>query len=77
MWKGDVGDKMYISIQGKLGIYLGNDKETLLGDPIAIVPEFTAIGEKALKKNTDVRSATVMCLDYGETKCLTLDKKHY
>jgi hypothetical protein len=34
-------------------------------DPVAIIPEFTAIGERALKNKNDVRSATVMCLDRG------------
>ena len=49
MRKGDIGDKMYISIKGKFGIYLDNTNECLLGDPVATIPEYTAIGERALK----------------------------
>jgi len=49
MWKGEIGDKMYISIKGKFGIYLDNTHECLLNDPIAIIQEYTAIGERALK----------------------------
>ena len=77
MYKGEVGDKMYISIQGKFGIYLDSSKESLLNDPVTVIPEFTAIGERALKNKNDVRSATVVCLDRGETLCLTLDKESY
>jgi hypothetical protein len=77
MYKGDVGDKMYISIQGKFGIYLDVTTECLLNDPVAVIPEYTAIGERALKKDEDVRTATVMCLDPGQTLCLTLDKQSY
>lgn len=77
MWKGDPGDKMYISIKGRMGIYLGVTQEVLTSQPIAIVPEYTALGEKALKNDDDVRTATVMCLDGGMTECLTLDKESY
>tara|TARA_B110000285_G_scaffold211316_1_gene253903 strand:+ start:1730 stop:2002 length:273 start_codon:yes stop_codon:yes gene_type:complete len=77
MWKGDIGDKMYISIQGRFGIFLDNTEECLLNDPVAIIPEYTAIGERALKNQNDVRTATVVCLDPGHTSCLTLDKQSY
>jgi len=77
MWKGDPGDKMYISIKGRMGIYLGITQEVLASQPIAIVPEYTALGEKALKNDDDVRTATVMTLDAGITECLTLDKLSY
>lgn len=77
MWKGEIGDKMYISIKGKFGIYLDVTNECLNNDPVAVVPEYTAIGERALKNKNDVRTATVMCLDPGHTYCLTLDKESY
>lgn len=77
MWQGDPGDKMYISIKGRMGIYLGVTEEVLSNQPIAIVPEYTALGEKAIKNDADVRTATVMCLDGGITECLTLDKESY
>ena len=64
MLKGDVGDKMYISIQGTFGVYL-DKSEFLQNDPVAVIPEYTAIGERALKNQNDVRTATVMCLDEG------------
>ena len=48
MLKGDVGDKMYISIQGTFGVYL-DKSEFLQNDPVAVIPEYTAIGERALK----------------------------
>lgn len=30
MWKGDPGDKMYTSIKGRMGIYLGTTQEVLI-----------------------------------------------
>jgi hypothetical protein len=36
-----------------------------MNDPVAVIPEFTAIGERALKNKNDVRTATVVCLDPG------------
>ena len=77
MWKGEIGDKMYISLCGRLGIYLGNTPEILAKNPIAILNPFAVVGDKALKYEGDVRSATVMCLDEEPTTCLTLTKEHY
>ena len=77
MWKGEKGDKMYISLGGRLGIYLGNTPGILARDPIAILNPFAVVGDKALKYEGDVRSATVKCLDEGSTTCLTLTKEHY
>ena len=71
---GDLGDKMYFSIRGRLGIYLSKEVE---GDPIAVIPEFSTVGERALKNEDDRRSATVVCLDAGITHCLSLTKKDY
>jgi hypothetical protein len=31
-----------------------------MNDPVAVIPEFTAIGERALKNKNDVRTATVV-----------------
>ena len=77
MRKGEKGDKMYISLEGKLGIYLSNSIEALEQNPIAILNPFAVVGDKALKYEGDVRSATVKCLDAGITTCLTLTKEHY
>ena len=77
MNKGEKGDKMYINIRGRLGIYLDSKKETLESDPIAVLKHFSTVGDKALKYEGDVRSATVKCIDPGKTWCLTLTKEHY
>ena len=45
MRKGDEGDRMYISFQGSLGVYLNDNFEE---DPIALVHPFKAVGERAL-----------------------------
>lgn len=74
MRMGDLGDKMYFSIRGRLGIYLSKEVE---GDPVAVIPEFSTVGERALKNEDDRRSATVVCLDAGITHCLSLTKKNY
>ena len=77
MRKGEKGDKMYVSLRGRLGIYLGSSVEILKRDPIAILNAFAVVGDKALKHEGDVRSATVKCLDEGHTTCLSLAKEHY
>ena len=74
MRMGDLGDKMYFSIRGRLGIFLSKEVE---GDPVAVIPEFSTVGERALKSEDDRRSATVVCLDAGVTHCLSLTKKDY
>lgn len=74
MRKGDIGDNMYISIQGKLGVYLKDNFET---DPIAIIPTFKAMGERALEKPNDTRTATIIAMDEGETICLALNKEDF
>lgn len=74
MRMGDLGDKMYFSIRGRLGIFLSKEVE---GDPVAVIPEFSTVGERALKNEDDRRSATVVCLDAGVTHCLSLTKKDY
>ena len=68
---------MYINLQGRLGIYLDNDAKTLESDPVAILKPFSAVGDKALKYESFVRSAAVKCLDPGITRCLRLTKEHY
>lgn len=71
---GDPGDKMYFSIRGRLGIYLSKEVH---GDPVAIIPEYSTVGDRALKHEEDRRSATVICLDLGTTHCLSLSKENY
>ena len=77
MRKGDPGDRMYVLIKGKLGIYIDDSPSGLMRDPIAVVEKYKAVGERALKHKDDRRSATVMCLDVGETICLALEKDDY
>ena len=48
MRKGEKGDKMYISLRGRLGIYLGSSEEILTRDPIATLNAFAVVGDKAL-----------------------------
>ena len=62
MRKGDEGDKMYISFQGALGVYLKNDFDQ---PPIALVPPFKAVGERALEKQGDLRTASIIAMDPG------------
>ena len=41
MKKGDVGDKMYVVIQGKLGVYFTSDLDKIKDQPpAAIIHEF-------------------------------------
>ena len=68
---------MYIPVKGHLGIWLSRDPDVHREEPIAMVHEFEAVGERALKDDRDRRSATVACVDSGETVCLTLDKADY
>ena len=77
MRKDDPGDRMYIPVKGHLGIWLSRDPDVLREEPIAMVHEFEAVGERALKDDKDRRSATVACVDSGETVCLTLEKADY
>ena len=77
MRKDDLGDRMYIPVKGHLGIWLSRDPDVFREEPIAMVHEFEAVGERALKADKDRRSATVACVDGGETVCLTLEKADY
>ena len=77
MRKGDIGDKMYISVKGRLGIFMSRkvDESKV---PVAILPEMTAVGDRALRQDLDEkRSATVICIDEDETICLSLTKEDY
>lgn len=72
MRKGDEGDRMYISFQGSLGIYLKNDFSE---DPVAIVQPYRAVGERALEKQGDLRTATIVAME--DCICLALEKKDF
>jgi len=76
MRKGDLGDKMYISVKGSLGVFIRRKVEPN-SVPVAIISEFTAVGDRALRSDDEKRNATMMCLDEGETICLSLTKKDY
>jgi CRP-like cAMP-binding protein len=74
MKKGEEGDKMYISFQGRLGVYL---KDNFEEEPIAWIQPFKAVGERALEKQGDRRTATIIAMDPGETICLALNKEDF
>lgn len=77
MRKGDVGDRMYIPVQGHLGIWLNSHPDFNTEEPIAVVHDFESVGERALKNDNDRRTATVACIDKEETVCLALEKSDY
>ena len=74
MTKGEKGDRMYISVQGKLAVYTKR-KVTNESRPVAILEEFTAVGERALRSENEQRTATVVCLE--DTTTLSLDKRTF
>jgi CRP-like cAMP-binding protein len=71
MKKGDLGDKMYISFQGSLGVYLNDNLDE---HPIALIAPFKTVGERALERDGDRRTATIVAMDSGETITLALEK---
>jgi CRP-like cAMP-binding protein len=74
MKKGDLGDNMYISFQGTLGVYLNDNLEE---SPIALIQPFKCVGERALERDGDRRTATIVAMDPGETITLALEKKDF
>lgn len=75
MRKGDLGDRVFVSLRGNFGIYI---KEYEPGRaPDVVVNEFNAVGEKALMEEGDRRSATVTAVDPDKTICLSMDKTAY
>jgi CRP-like cAMP-binding protein len=72
MKKGDIGNEMYVSIKGRLGIYL--EDFDLKKQPAHIVEEFNVVGEKSLEYSNVPRNATVVCLDEDETICLEITR---
>lgn len=76
MRKGDKGDKMYFSIIGKLGIFF-EQYPLYTNEPVTVLHPFKVVGERAIKNAVDRRSATVICLDNGETVCMSLMKDDY
>lgn len=77
MRKGEEGDKMYISVQGQLGIFLMERPNFATDSPVAMLGEFKAVGERAMEQAHDRRSATVVAMNPGETLCLALAKADY
>jgi len=65
MRMGDVGDRMYISVQGHLGIWLSPYPNLKNDKPVGTKHEFEAVGELALTNDHDRRKATVACIDDG------------
>lgn len=49
MRKGEEGDKMYISVQGQLGIFLQEYPNLETDSPVAMLGEFKAVGERAME----------------------------
>ena len=41
------------------------------------MPPFKAVGERALEKQGDLRTASIIAMDPGETICLALEKKDF
>ena len=74
MRKGELGDRMFVSIQGDLGIYIQDYKRSK--KPDVVVQRFNAVGEKALMEEGDCRSATVTALR-NETICLCMHRDDY
>ena len=77
MRRGDIGDRMYIPVKGSLGIWLSSNPDLRRDKPVGVKNEFEAVGELALKNDDDRRTATVACIEPGETVCLTLEKHDY
>lgn len=78
MRKGDIGDKMYVIIQGHLGVYMKKNPIIAVDSPVAILGEFHVVGERALKNDNDIRSASVTCLEDSQPcVCLSLGKEDY
>lgn len=77
MRKGEVGDRLFISIKGQLGVYVNDSPEDLKKDPIALIKEFRVVGERSLKYPQERRNATVVCMDRNDTICITLTREDY
>ena len=75
MRKGEIGNEMYVSIKGKLGVYLENFD--IKKRPAHIVEEFNVVGEKSLEYSNVPRNATIICLDPEDTICLEITRQDY
>lgn len=75
--KGEVGDRLYVSVQGVLGLYLNDSPKDLKKDPAALIKEFAVVGEKSLKYPKEKRNATVVCMDHHETVCITMARHDF
>ena len=75
MRKGAVGDRMYVSIKGRLGIFISDYYDARVPD--LIVGEYKPVGDASLKNLGDRRSATVTAVDPGETILISLDRENF
>ena len=78
MHKGDLGDKMYVILRGQLGVYMKKNPIIKVDSPVAVLGQYHVVGERALKTDKDIRSASVAALEEGgKCICLSLGKQDY
>lgn len=75
--KGEVNDRLFISLKGKLGVYISDTPEALEKPPNSVVDEFTVIGERSLEFPNQRKIANVACIDKEETLCITITRNDY
>ena len=75
MKKGDIGDRMFVSIKGSLGVYIQDYNPGQLPD--ALIKEYKVVGEKSLEMKNDTRNATIVSMEKKGALCLSLDRDTY
>jgi uncharacterized protein YnzC (UPF0291/DUF896 family) len=75
--KGEVNDRLFVSLKGKLGVYRDDAPGALDKPPSSVVDEFTVIGERSLELPNQRKIATVACIDPEETLCITITRNDY
>ena len=68
---------MYVSVKGRLGVYIQDSPSDLIKQPAHIVDVYKVVGDKSLEHANMPRNATVTCLDEDETICLVINRKDY
>lgn len=76
MKKGEIGDKMFVSIRGTLGIYFNEHFQTD-EPPNVLVKEYKVVGERSLEMKGETRNASVVAMDKKGALCLSLDRDNY
>ena len=75
MKRGDIGDRMFVSIKGSLGVYIADYHPGLLPD--ALIKEYKVVGERSLEMKNDTRNATIVAMEKKGALCLSLDRDSY